>query len=462
MFLQGAAGTLVAIPLLPSLLGRTLRAAAQAAESPPVRYVQWVTDHGQFETNFWPKANYLPTEPAAPADPAAAGVKSRALSTIEGPLSPVLGAGFDSLRAKLNVVRGLDLMVIKGLHNACVPTCASWPREDNHTPFFSYSVDAILEKSKKMYPAPSRMPALRLTPGVNSAYKWGSFSWTTLNGKPFKLPCYDSTAAALAAVFPSTVNGGVDPKLAPRLRLTDQVLADYQRVAGLSTIGSADKQQLVQYMDLLADVQNRMKVQAPSCTPPGQLTQSDFDVLHKNASDITVAALLCGATRVVAYHCYQGAPGQYDEETFHNWAHNDAVKHGAMMVWRYKQLATLLSKMDQVVEGNGKTLLDNSLVYASNELSDPGHGNKHLQNMPIVLAGSAGGRVVTGQYVDFNKRLLNNLLVSIFGVMGLAPADYERNGVQGFGDYEGNAAAQYAPYLTAAERRKPLPVIFRA
>jgi hypothetical protein len=450
MFLQGAGGAPLAIPNLASLLPR---ARAQAVV--PVRYVQWVTDHGQYATRFWPQQS--------PVDEPVAGIKARALTGLPGPLSEVLDAAFDPLRTKINLVRGLDLMVAKNFHNACVPTCASWPREDNHIPFFAHSVDSILEGSSVVYPTAARVPALRLTPGVNSGYKWGSFSWTTRNGGPFKLPCYDSTQTALEAVFGQGATSGsqlIDPAVQARLRLTDQVIDDYRAVSSGRSISTADQRQLTDYMDLLADVQNRMRVQAPSCTPPAQLTESDFTVLHRNATDIAVAALLCGSTRVVAYHCYQGSPTDYDEETFHAWAHDDASKHAPMQNWRYRQLADLIKTMDAFTESNGRTLLDNSLVYSGNELSDPGHGGEHLRNMPVITAGSAGGQLVTGQYIDFGGRLLNSLLVTIFQVMGLSPSDYERNGVVGFGDYEGMQPERYAAHVGDAARRAPLPYLY--
>jgi hypothetical protein len=81
--------------------------------------------------------------------------------------------------------------------------------------------------------------------------------------------------------------------------------------------------------------------------------------------------------------------------------------------------------------------------------------------MPILTAGSAGGKLVTGEYIDFGARLMNNLLITIFNVMGLSPADYERNGVVGFGDYEGNRSANYAEYVSTEARRSPLPYLYR-
>lgn len=455
MFLQGAGGAAVlAVPWLPSLL--PVRSRAQAAE-PPVRYVQWVTDHGQYADRFWPSTAGL-------ADTGVAGVRATELPAISGRLSEVLGSDWDPLRAKVNVVRGLDLMVEQNFHNACVPTCATWPRVDNHIPEFSYSVDSILEESSAIYPTPVRVPALRLTPGVNSNYKWGSFCWTTRNGSPFKLPCLDSTQTAFSFVFgdaaPAAGGPLVDPAVAARVRLTDQVIDDYRTVAAGSAISAADRQQLTDYMDLLADVQRRMQLQAPECTPPEQLSESDFDVLHRNAIDIAVAAMLCNTTRVVAYHCYQGSPSSYDEETFHAWAHDDASKHAPMQAWRYRQLARLIATMDAFVESNGRTLLENSLVYAGNELSDPQHGGGHLKSMPIITAGTAGGQLVTGRYIDFGARLMNSMLVTVLTAMGLSPADYERNGVAGFGDYQGRESDRYAAYVSDAERRKPLPYLY--
>jgi hypothetical protein len=80
--------------------------------------------------------------------------------------------------------------------------------------------------------------------------------------------------------------------------------------------------------------------------------------------------------------------------------------------------------------------------------------------MPIITAGNAGGQIVSGQYIDYGGRLMNNMLITVFAAMGLEPADYERNGVVGFGDYEGREADKYAPYFADAERRKPLAYLF--
>ena len=79
MFLQGAGGAVLAIPTLTSLLPRAARAQAAA---PSVRYVQWVTDHGQYADRFWPSATLTRG--------AGAGIKAMPLRSIDGALSQVL------------------------------------------------------------------------------------------------------------------------------------------------------------------------------------------------------------------------------------------------------------------------------------------------------------------------------------------------------------------------------------
>lgn len=450
-FLRGVGGLALAIPFLPSLQQKNSWASVSTR---PVRYVQWVTDHGVHPDSFWPTVEL--------GEPDSRGVRQTSLADVEGSLSTILGQPFDGLKDDLLLCNGLDLLVVRHFHNACVPTCASWPREDNHIPFFAHSVDTVLEASNKVYPTPTRMGALRLTPGVNSSYKWGSFSWTTVDGRATKLPCYDSNAAALNALFGSTdTSAGAAQQLQEaRVLLVDRVLDDYRSV--VATASSADKRQLEHYLDLLSELQTRVSVEVKACGVPTLPQELDFDVLHRNAIDLAVAALLCDATRVVAYHSYHGAPDAYDEETFHAWAHDNRTLHTQMQAYRYKQLAALIERLKSVQEDGGdgpRALLDNCLVYANNELSDPPHGSSHLRNMPVILAGKAGGRLNPGRYVHFGGRLMNSLLVSIFDTMGLAPEDFERNGVAGFGDYEGNNAELYSQFLSQDERRQRLPVV---
>jgi len=75
-----------------------------------------------------------------------------------------------------------------------------------------------------------------------------------------------------------------------------------------------------------------------------------------------------------------------------------------------------LDQLKSVPEGAG-TMLDNTVVFWSNELSD---GVIHdRRTMPYLLAGSCGGAFKTGRLVEYQGAKHNDLLVSLCNAMGL-------------------------------------------
>jgi hypothetical protein len=131
-----------------------------------------------------------------------------------------------------------------------------------------------------------------------------------------------------------------------------------------------------------------------------------------------------------------------------------------------------MSKMDMVSEAGGGTMLDNSIVYWGNEYGEnttsPNTGdNAHSPaNMPVVVAGGAAGALQMGYYIDYRQTggmPLNNLLVSFLNAMSLGSADYERDGSQGFGEYNATASKKFGfdKYLTTASRRSGLPFFYK-
>ena len=65
------------------------------------------------------------------------------------------------------------------------------------------------------------------------------------------------------------------------------------------------------------------------------------------------------------------------------------------------QFAYLVNRLQKIHEGMG-TLLDHSLLMCCSNLFD---GDKHqADEMPILLAGRAGGSLQTGRVLDFSDR----------------------------------------------------------
>jgi hypothetical protein len=99
--------------------------------------------------------------------------------------------------------------------------------------------------------------------------------------------------------------------------------------------------------------------------------------------------------------------------------------------WHMTKYANLLSRLDSYKEAGGKSVLDNSVIMYTNELSD---GRAHsFMDLPYILAGSAGGYFKQGQYIllgqagstksDDQKAPHNKLLNTIVNAMGI-PSDW--------------------------------------
>ena len=116
--------------------------------------------------------------------------------------------------------------------------------------------------------------------------------------------------------------------------------------------------------------------------------------------------LACDQTRLITFIWN----GETSQQTFpwlgvndphHDMSHRpdgDAATRAKLIKvnrWYVEQVAYLAAKLDSVMEPNGKTMLDNSLVIFTDGL---GKGNNHSRkNIPWVLLGSAGGALQTGQ-----------------------------------------------------------------
>jgi hypothetical protein len=168
--------------------------------------------------------------------------------------------------------------------------------------------------------------------------------------------------------------------------------------------------------------------------------------------DIMAMALACDATRVASLQFDRGAGGptfRWDgmthEYNHHKLSHgkvrddcfddstddgcDDVAGYEDMLydidVWHAKRLARLLAKLDSTMEADGKTVLDNSAILYTNELSD-GRGHSFM-NLPYILAGSCGGSfkqsevVLLGEGNSSDDRVAphNKLLNTLVNVMGI-------------------------------------------
>jgi hypothetical protein len=139
--------------------------------------------------------------------------------------------------------------------------------------------------------------------------------------------------------------------------------------------------------------------------------------------------------------------------------------------------------MDRIIESNGKTMLDNSLVIFGSECgigySDQ-EATHSVESLPTMVAGSANGRVNTGYYLDFRQRpfmtLANRgdmvpvgrpytqLLCTMMRALGVPDSEFRQYGKNGyFGEFDPvrTYIAESAWGIWSGQQNDQLPVFSR-
>ena len=85
-------------------------------------------------------------------------------------------------------------------------------------------------------------------------------------------------------------------------------------------------------------------------------------------------------------------------------------------LWYARHFAAFLTKLEQTPDTDGHSLLHNSMIVYGSGNAD---GNRHTHsNLPILLAGSAGGRLKTNRYLKAGGVPLTNLFLTMADQMG--------------------------------------------
>ena len=457
-FLRGMSFSL-ALPFLPSIM----KNAYGQSSSSPIRYFQIMNAYGINGTHFHTaQTDLLPMS--------GSGIYAKPLQAISGNYSSIIGSEFNSLKSKISIVRGLHLAPAMTNHNTSLGSCGSGrnPSAENDSektePLFPYSVDSVLAESLKIYP-----DSVGIQKHVNfcpANIRYNNYSWTKKNGQAQQLPYTSNTAGLLAKFTPLNGQAAPSPSSVPEQNkgaVVQEVYEDYKALRDNPKLGRDDRLRLESYMALINEIQRGIGSVSPSprCSQPRAESETDSDARTRNQINIAVAAMACQLTRVVALTLSTTYdPVHQDSHDGKETTRTETQKKMAAHV------AYAMSQMDLVTEGNG-TLLDHSLVYWGNEYGEISGSDPHrVTNMPALIGGGALGAMQMGYYIDYRRTggiPFNNLLISIFNAMGLGSSDYERDGVVGFGEYHSSLITKYGfeKYTSAAERRKPLPFLYK-
>jgi len=210
-------------------------------------------------------------------------------------------------------------------------------------------------------------------------------------------------------------------------------------------LGAGDKRKLEEYLEAVRDIERRIQLAEeqsatmvlPHIDMPGAVPDNYMDYT-KLMIDMQVVAWQTDMTRVASFMLGRdGSNRAYREigisDGHHSISHHQGDAEKVDKLIKIDELhvamfAYLLEKLKATPDGEG-TLLDHSLVLFGSSLSE---SNIHTHDdLPIVLAGTAGGRLKGNRHLVSKKETpLNNLFLDMFDLAGVPHVD-------GFGDSKG-------------------------
>jgi hypothetical protein len=218
---------------------------------------------------------------------------------------------------------------------------------------------------------------------------------------------------------PGASNVEAERRKARRISILDYVHDEAKSLNNV--LGISDRAKMDEFMTSIRALETRIQNLGTSgtggsCTMPAKTTLTDSSPYEQRVSimlDLAVLALQCDVTRVLTFMFARGTSQQDFKfllgvaSPHHNISHHgnnadNLDKLKKIGRWEMEQWAGFLKRLDAIIEADGKTLLDNSIAYLNSEISD---GNAHRkQDMPIVLAGSAGGKLkIDGSHHMYTK-----------------------------------------------------------
>jgi hypothetical protein len=425
-FLRGA-GVALALPWMESLplFGQEVKAAATAAadpNKPPLRFAVVYFSNGVEPIHWWAKGSGASMEFGPAAQPLTPhredlvfvrGLYNHQAFTNPSPhmgrmANMLSGAPVSLNPAEIRVGTTMDQVLAKQIGGRTTVPSMALGIEPNE---------------------------LRLEDGLSMIYG-SNISWATPT-KPATKEIYP------ARTFDQLVGDGSGRKL--DRSILDAVREDTQSLE--PKISRGDRKKLDEYLESVRDIEKRIDRAAkeeriegwrPTLAKPNmprpkdEIPQNVPDHM-KLMLDLMVLAFQMDKTRIVTcmlnndlsqmnFKFLEGVRGALHLDLTHN---GKAPELEAMYLktnqFHMQQFAYLVDRLRHIDEG-GQSLLDSSmLMLASNLFDGDAHG---ADQMPIVLAGRAGGAIKTGRIVDClekgnDNRRACSLYLSMMDVMGV-------------------------------------------
>ena len=260
----------------------------------------------------------------------------------------------------------------------------------------------------------------------------------------------------------------------------DLVLDEAQRLK--TTLGSADKLRLDEYLHAVRTVERRVQLvenlqrqaaldsehpgPSTAVVPPNlpdgkmagrmrQATERDPEIhaeYTRLMADLMILAFQTDTTRVCTFavgtdeSLFHGVVTVGYERHCHTLEHQgnaDTPEHADPIAreacrqihsWYTGLFGEMIRKMKAIDEG-GSSLLDNSMMLYTSYMADGGHGK---DDYPAVLAGTAQGTLKPGRHLAFPKKTpMSNLFVEMLGRMGVKADEFGESKVSTHAQFNG-------------------------
>lgn len=230
-------------------------------------------------------------------------------------------------------------------------------------------------------------------------------------------------------------------RLETQRSVLDFVLDDASSVA--RRLSGTDRRKLDEYLESVRAVERRIAMaeqggELPDIekdAPPG--IPADFGEHMTSMYDLLALAFQTDSTRIASLLLsYDGSNRTFPQigipQGHHHLTHNQrkedlAKKVAAIDRYYMQHFAAFLGKLAAITDVDGNPLIYNTMIGYGGAIAD---GNRHTHNnLPMVLAGAAGGRFVTGRHLVVPEQPMSNMFVTMLNLLGVSQ--------QQFGDSDG-------------------------
>lgn len=270
-----------------------------------------------------------------------------------------------------------------------------------------------------------------------------SVSWLNETTPLYKLVDPRRVFDKLVGAAPSDGQGQTPVQVATENSVLDAVLESAQTVRG--RLGAYDQRRMDEFMASVREVEMRINAAAKLETcefpklPPfpepvedgyGQTGNGYDKGVHADLMNELIAlAFQCNLTRIVSYmledeycdYVYDNVPRRVFTEqgsvlgqgmcgSRSGSQHGSQDEYASIVWWEAGKVASLCQKLAQIDDGDGKNVLDNTVIFYGTSM----HGSDHrCDRLPAVLIGGGAGMLKTDQHIDFGTRPLRDMYYTL-------------------------------------------------